>query len=110
MLQSLPLENSTCQCVFLAFGKSLYAIVSGTIRIDAVSQPNLLHLSFTLLRCKEMFLQEIGTVCARALERQTRHTQLQQRSIATVLLDEGGLPGVSSAIKIPTLPDCMRVL
>ena len=41
-------------------------------------------------------LQEIGTVCARALERQTRHTQLQQRSIATVLLDEGGLPGVSS--------------
>ncbi len=43
-------------------------------------------------------LQEIGTVCARALERQTRHTQLQQRSIATVLLDEGGLPGVSRVI------------
>lgn len=43
-------------------------------------------------------LQEIGTVCARALERQTRHAQLQQRSIATVLLDEGGLPGVSPSI------------
>ena len=43
-------------------------------------------------------LQEISTVCARALERQTRHAQLQQRSIATVLLDEGGLPGVSHII------------
>ena len=48
-------------------------------------------------------LQEIGTVCARALERQTRHTQLQQRSIATVLLDEGGLPGVSPPIHIAHL-------
>ncbi|KAL0055748.1 hypothetical protein WJX82_004037 [Trebouxia sp. C0006] len=45
--------------------------------------------------------QEIGTVCARALERQTRHAQLQQRSIATVLLDEGGLPGdEKEALKI----------
>lgn len=43
-------------------------------------------------------LQEIGTVCARALERQTRHAQLQQQSTATVLLDEGGLPGVSLAL------------
>ena len=96
------MENSTCQCVFLAFCKSLHAIVSGIIRINAVSQLKLVHLSFTLLRCRELFLQEIGTVCARALERQTRHTQLQQRSIATVLLDEGGLPGVSSAIDTNT--------
>lgn len=43
-----------------------------------------------------LHLQEIATVCARALERQTRHAQLQQHSTATVLLDEGGLPGVSS--------------
>ena len=48
-------------------------------------------------------LQEIGTVCARALERQTRHTQLQQQSTATVLLDEGGLPGVSVAVGLPCL-------
>jgi len=51
-----------------------------------------------LTKAYSALLQEIGTVCARALERQTRHTQLQQRSIATVLLDEGGLPGVRHVI------------
>ena len=51
-------------------------------------------------------LQEIGTVCARALERQTRHTQLQQHSTATVLLDEGGLPGVSPALHGCNIPMC----
>lgn len=51
------------------------------------------------LRQCTLQLQEIGTVCARALERQARHTQLQQQCTATVLLDEGGLPGVSPALR-----------
>lgn len=50
-------------------------------------------------------MQEIGTVCAQALERQTRHTQLQQQCTATVLLDEGGLPGVSVVVCL--MPTCV---
>ncbi len=57
-----------------------------------------MHVRVFFTKAYGAVLQEIGTVCARALERQTRHAQLQQRSIATVLLDEGGLPGVSCVI------------